>query len=129
MRAKRILATGIAVLVTASASHAATIAEITGTVLASTGQGFVAAQQSQTVNPGARVMVRANSLAKVSYSDFCVVIVKPGQTYTVAQNSPCATGAATVPGNALPHDYALIGGAVLVGAGAAVYFATRPASP
>jgi hypothetical protein len=113
---------------TGNLAHAASLAEATGSVLVNTGAGFQAASLSQNLPTGSRIMARKDSQAKVSYPDFCVVVVNPGQVYTVVEKSPCATGAKVVPGELLPHDYALAAGAVAIGAGVAIA-RLRAASP
>ncbi len=112
----------------AGAAKAATLADASGTVLVNTGSGFRAAPISSTLPPGTRVMVRQRSEAKVAYPDFCVVVVRPGQIHTVAQNSPCSTGAAAEAGNLLPHDYAMVAGGLAIGAGVLIYQATKSES-
>ena len=63
----------------------------------------------------------------VSYSDFCVVKVLPGQVFTVLANSPCATGAQAP---VAPGDTALIGGIALgAGVGVAILASKKSASP
>ena len=113
------------------ANAAANLAETTGTILVNTGDGFKTGTLSQTLPTGSKVMANQNSEATVSYGDFCVVKVRPGQVYTVATNSPCAVGGqATITAEPLASDYALLGAAGVAGVvGGIILLSKKAASP
>lgn len=134
MRGCRFLFMSLALLAGSVVSaSAATVAEVQGTVLVNTGQGFRPAVAGQELPAGAKVMINAGGRARISYPNFCVATLSPGQVYTVPQQAPCGAGSPYIPGELLPHDYA-IGGAVAVAVGVAVILndsgsSKKPASP
>ena len=119
----------------ALATQAATLADATGKVLVNQGAGFVAGSLSQTLPVGSRVMVQGAGQARVSYPDFCVVVVTQERVYTVAERSPCASGAQPTAGDLLPQDYTIgvgIAAAVAIGVGIAILSddgKSKPTSP
>ena len=130
MRARMILGAMMAFVVPVAA-HAAVLTDSSGIVLANTGGGFRAVAVSTTLSPGTRVMVRNKGEAKISYSDFCVVALKEGQVHTVGETSPCAKTGGANSHAGVPRDHVLLGAGLAVGAGVAIYHATKssPASP
>ena len=113
------------------ANAAANLAEANGKILVNTGDGFKATSAGQVLPTGSKVMANQNSEATVSYGDFCVVKVRPGQVYTVAVNSPCAAGGqTTLTAEPLASDYTLIGAAGVAGVvGGVILLTKKAASP
>jgi hypothetical protein len=70
-------------------------------------------------------MVGPNSSAQVSYDDGCVVNVNPGAVYTVTETSPCASNAQQSAQSGLTTGQIAIGGALIAGGGAGIYFLTK----
>lgn len=141
--------TGMAMSVTCSA---ATVQNVSGTVLLNQGDGFKPVSGSSQVKVGDRVMARAGSSAEIVYADGCVAKVQPGAVATIqsasmidlVEVSPCAlangggpggagsagsAGSAGAAGAAGASSYALeIGAAALVAGGAAALI-LKSASP
>jgi hypothetical protein len=104
---------------------AATVGSVTGEVSVNRGDGFRRISSSSTAQPGDSVMVGANSSAQVSYDDGCVVNVNPGAVYTVTETSPCASNAQQSAQSGPTTGQMAIGGALIAGAGAGIYFLTK----
>ncbi|MGE3644818.1 MAG: hypothetical protein AB7F96_13295 [Beijerinckiaceae bacterium] len=67
------------------------MSNIQGSVLASTGAGYVQAQ-SGVYTSGSRIMVGPKASAKISFKDGCTINLKPG-IVTIGSKSPCVTKA------------------------------------
>lgn len=105
----------LAMLVAATShSWAATVTGLQGQVLVNTGNGFRPLQGSMQVGTGGRVIVNQGGQASIQYEDGCSVPLNPGQLYTIAAASPCATGQQTNPPaiNGLAVGAAVVGGVV-----------------
>src|SRR5262245_16931733 len=143
----------VALLSTAMAGNfagAATVSNEGGTILASTGDGFQPIQASMELPPGARVMVKSDGLATITYGSTCTVRVGPG-LWLVQDKAPCKDGAAVVdftgrmgdgmPGSLKdsappppPRDYSFLIVPGVIAVGACVFWFCRngndhPASP
>jgi LPXTG-motif cell wall-anchored protein len=108
-----------------SVADAATVGSIQGEVSVNRGDGFRRVTGSSSAKTGDSVMVGSGSSAQVSYEDGCVVNVNPGAVYTVTQTSPCASGANETPQTGITTGQMAVGGALLAGAGAGIYFLTK----
>ena len=75
-----------------SASWAATIEPVQGSLQLNRGQGFQPVNSRVDANVGDTVVVGPGSAAAVTYSDGCKVSVQPGAVTTIAPLSPCASG-------------------------------------
>lgn len=108
-----VIAFALLVSVTSYAS-AATVTGLQGQVLVNTGNGFRPVQGAIQVGTGARVIVNQGGQASIQYDDGCSVPLNPGQLYTIAAASPCATGQQNNPGapNGLAIGAAVVGGTV-----------------
>jgi hypothetical protein len=125
------LAVGVAFAVPA---NAATVLDIQGEVLVSTGTGFQIVNGPTTVAAGHQVFVRPGGSAHILFDDGCRVPVKIDAVVQVEENSPCKT--ADVKDGKLSSSTMLIGGLVIAGgAGLAIGLSggssdkNRPASP
>lgn len=96
----------------ASPSWAATVTGLQGQVLLNGGDGFRAVQGTVQAGAGARIVVNQGGQAQVQYDDGCTVPVQPGQVYTIAAASPCATAQQNNTGTG-PNGFAV--GAALIG--------------
>lgn len=107
------VAFAVLMLVT-SHSWAATVTGLQGQVLVNTGNGFQQVQGTMQVGTGARVIVNQGGQASIQYEDGCNVPLNPGQLYTIAAASPCATTQQnnTSAPNGLAIGAAVIGGTV-----------------
>lgn len=97
-----------------SSSWAATVTGVQGQILLNTGDGFRLVQGSVQVGPGARIVANQGGEGSIQYDDGCSVPLTPGQLYTIAAASPCATTQQNTPGgpNGLAVGAAVLGGAV-----------------
>ena len=75
-----------------SASWAATIEPVQGSLQLNRGQGFQPVNSRLDANVGDTVVVGPGGAAAVTYSDGCKVSVQPGAVTTIAPLSPCASG-------------------------------------
>jgi hypothetical protein len=75
-----------------SASWAATIEPVQGSLSLNQGQGFQPIDGRVNANVGDTVVVGPGGAAAVTYSDGCKVSVQPGAVTTIAPLSPCASG-------------------------------------
>jgi hypothetical protein len=75
-----------------SASWAATIEPVQGSLSLNQGQGFQPINGRVNANVGDTVVVGPGGAAAVTYSDGCKVSVQPGAVTTIAPLSPCASG-------------------------------------
>jgi hypothetical protein len=75
-----------------SASWAATIEPVQGSLSLNRGQGFLPVNSRVDANVGDTVVVGPGGAAAVTYSDGCKVPVQPGAVTTIAPLSPCASG-------------------------------------
>jgi hypothetical protein len=75
-----------------SASWAATIEPVQGSLSLNQGQGFQPIDGRVNANVGDTVVVGPGGAAAVTYSDGCKVPVQPGAVTTIAPLSPCASG-------------------------------------
>lgn len=69
---------------------AASLADITGSVLVNRGEQFVAGVDGDVLASGDRVMALAESGALLRYDDGCDVRVEPETVVTLSEGSPCA---------------------------------------
>jgi hypothetical protein len=141
----RALSVGCVVLLSTSswAATGAKVAPSKGVVLINRGNGFSQIKQPVKLRVGNSVMVAPDGAAVIAYADGCTVDVKPGTVETIAQLSPCASGASaqtTDYGNhwcatpANPTDYNNpsycagwpVTGAVLAVFGAIIYISISP---
>ena len=107
---RSVIAFAILVSITSS-SWAATVSGVQGQILVNTGNGFRTLQGTAQIGVGARVIANQGGQATVLYDDGCSVPVNPGQVYTIAAASPCATGQQN---NGTPNGFAV--GAAVIGA-------------
>jgi hypothetical protein len=75
------------------AATSATVDPSKGVVLVNRGKGFSQIKQPAKLKVGNAVMVGPDGAAVIAYADGCTVDVKPGTVETIAQLSPCASGA------------------------------------
>lgn len=118
MRARQILACGLAVVLASECAQAATVGVVGGPVSVNTGNGFKPIRASANVAAGDLVMAGAGGSAEITYDDGCKQTVNAGETVSVAATSPCKAGAL---GN--PMEVLVLGGlatAVVIGGIAAV---------
>ena len=118
----------------AGSAHAISVESDQGRVLINRGAGFRTVVNSTQGAVGNRVLASAQSRARVVYDNGCVVVIEPGQTYTIAQTPPCApgaTGGEAAGGVAGVTAAEVATGAVVVGAGigAIAYIANQSKSP
>jgi hypothetical protein len=71
-----------------SAANAATLNDVSGSVLVNKGEGFVAATGAIELNVGDKVMVGEGGFATVSYDNCAVALDKP-TLHAVAKVAPC----------------------------------------
>ncbi len=138
-----------AALTASYAVNAADVANQAGTVLVSTGEGFVPIAADAEVAPVAQVMVQPGGLAKITYSNNCVVRVGSG-LWLVQKAAPCANGTSEIDftgrmnqaappegeapagGGGINTTLLVVGGVVVAGGIAAVVIAnnnSKPSSP
>jgi hypothetical protein len=112
---KRTIVAIAAVLIGSIQASAATVESVSGSVFVNRGKGFVAATGGTQVKTGDVVMVRDGGEALVVYTDGCQARVKPAESITVTEASPCslAKEANLTPG--LPAPGTLLIGAAVVG--------------
>jgi hypothetical protein len=92
---KGALLAACAVLCLPYVANAATVANQSGTVLVSRGEGFTPIENDTDLAPGGQVMVKPGGLAKITYSNGCTVRVGPG-VWQVQLAAPCAKGIAEI---------------------------------
>jgi hypothetical protein len=114
MRVPSLVVALIASIWSCAPSFAATVNAVQGQVLISTGQGYRQVTGSTEVGAGAIVVANPGASAQIVFPDACAVTVQPGSVYTIAPQSPCATGSSG--SNTTTY---LIGGAVVAGGGIA----------
>jgi len=93
----RILATALALGFSVAAlaqpeapKSAASLAEVSGSVLVNRGEEFVAGVDGDLLGNGDRVMAMENATALLKYDDGCDVKVESGTVVTLSEGSPCA---------------------------------------
>ena len=64
---------------------------IEGKVSINRGDGYQPLVERTSASPGDLVMASPNGSGKITYSDGCVVEVKPGAVVPVNESSPCTT--------------------------------------
>lgn len=127
MRAIRAVAIVAAQIVLAGIASAATLDQVSGTVMVDRGKGPVRVSGSTQVNPGDVVTTTGGGRARIVYSNGCTTAVETGTAATVTFDDHCALG--------LNGDNTLLIGAGMVGlgVGAAVLLHDdhnhKPASP
>jgi hypothetical protein len=132
--------------------QAAVLEAVQGKIFVNRGDGFKATNGPQPLKSGDRVMAEIGGSAIVKYTADCAMLVQAGAVVTVVPDAQCvsqshmvqtggslkdslpAPGSAGAPppatAAAAPLAFnPLVAGAIVVGAGAAIYFATRPSSP
>lgn len=126
------LVIGLCVALTGSA-NAATILDIQGEVLISTGTGFLPVSGPTEVVAGHQVFVRPGGSAQILFDDGCKVPIQPDTVVQVGATSPCATANA---GGGSPLSTPVIVGGVVVAGGVALAVGLsgggkkdKPASP
>jgi hypothetical protein len=82
----------------AAPAKGALVAPVKGVVLINRGKGFSEIKKPVKLRVGNAVMVGPESAAIIAYGDGCKVDVAPGTVETVAQLSPCASGASAQAG-------------------------------
>jgi hypothetical protein len=79
----------LAVVVSASATSAATLQAIKGSVLINQGAGYQPAGEPTAPKVGDLVMAKAGGSAQVVYNAQCSVAVTPGKVVIIAAEPPC----------------------------------------
>ena len=74
----------------AGPANAALLEQIRGAVMVDDGNGFKPVQGAIVVNPGTRIMTRADGAAVIKYSDNCTAEVTPGAIVSIAGEGVCA---------------------------------------
>jgi hypothetical protein len=82
------LSMAVAGLAMISTANAATLMDVSGSVLVNKGEGFVTATGSIELNVGDKVMVGEGGFATVSYDNCAVALDKP-TLHAVAKVAPC----------------------------------------
>jgi hypothetical protein len=123
-------------LLIGTTAWAATVAPVKGDVSVNQGQGFKKLGSSFEAKVGDAVMVSPGGSAKVSYSDGCVIELKPGAVMAITALSPCASGSYADEDDHNDNTGALVYGTVVAGVtGFAIYEILqntnthKPASP
>lgn len=106
----RLLAAVAGLILSASSVCAATVNNLGGQVLVNRGGGFRPVLGASEAGPGAQVVANPGGLGNVTYPDGCTVTVNPGEVYTIAPASPCATGNTGINGYAV--GALVVGGAI-----------------
>jgi hypothetical protein len=78
----------LAALTMISAANAATLTDISGSVLVNKGEGFVATTGAIELNVGDKVMVGEGGFATVSYDNCAIALDKP-TLHAVSKVAPC----------------------------------------
>lgn len=84
-----------AVLLGTAQAMAATLSGVNGNVFINRGQGFEAAQNGATVNPGDIVMAREGASANVVFPDGTSLAVEAGKSLTVGTTAGVVGGGLT----------------------------------
>jgi hypothetical protein len=109
-------------LLIGTTAWAATVAPVKGDVSVNQGQGFKKLGSSFEAKVGDAVMVSPGGSAKVSYSDGCVIELKPGAVMAITALSPCASGSYADEDDHNDNTGALVYGTVVAGVtGFAIY--------
>ncbi len=103
----------ISALSLGTSAIAATVTATQGQVLVNRGNGYQRVAGSTQAGTGATVVANPGGSAQVVYSDGCAVTVEPGSVYTIAPQSPCATGVAGVDATTLTVGAVVVGGVAL----------------
>ena len=125
---KRAIVAVAAVLIGSIQAFAATLSGVTGQVFINKGQGFKAAENGATVNPGDVVMAREGASANVVFPDGTSLAVEAGKSVSVGTTAGVVGGGLTT--GTLIAGAGLVGGVI---AGAVVLSnqdsKSSPASP
>jgi hypothetical protein len=106
---KLALLAACAVLSVPSVADAAVVANATGIVLISKGNGFAPVASDTELAPGGRVLVQPGSVAMITYPSGCVVRVGAG-IWQVQPAAPCAQGTHELDFSGRMNDGILSGG-------------------
>lgn len=118
MRANCVMAVALLVAGLSGAASLEAAAEpmltnVQGKVLVDKGAGFTRVSNGVALRPGDQILVSDNASADLFFDVDCQIELQPGAQLTITDISPCTAGA---PGK----RYWLWGGAVALGAGAAI---------
>lgn len=127
MRFKCLVGCVTAAVMVSSVSQAAEVTNRAGKVSINKGEGYLAVVGTTYGRPGDVVIAHPGGRGEIVYVDGCREDVEPGDTKTIAQDSPCRSGYAN---NREPWAMVLALGA---GTGAVIYDITKdddkPKSP
>jgi hypothetical protein len=120
----RLVASAVAIVAFASAASAATLSDVSGSVLVDSGKGFKKVSAASDVPVGSRVMVTRGGKAVLAYADGCQKTLAANSITTVVKSGACEQSsqvAAQAGGGGLGlTPTAIIAGGVGVGAAAAI---------
>ncbi|MCX5480760.1 hypothetical protein OSH08_17305 [Kaistia geumhonensis] len=119
----RLVTSAVAVFAFASAASAATLSDVSGSVLVDSGQGFKKVSATSDVPVGSRVMVTRGGKAMLAYADGCEKSLAANSITTVVDSGACAQSsqvAAQSGGGLGLTPTMVIGGGVVIGGAAAI---------
>lgn len=70
-------------------AHAASLSLVEGRAMIDSGRGFEAAGRTQSVAPGARILLEPGAKATLVYADNCRQSLRPTRVWQVLERSPC----------------------------------------
>ncbi len=120
----RLVTSAVAVFALASAASAATLSDVSGSVLVDSGKGFKKVSAASDVPVGSRVMVTRGGKAVLAYADGCQKTLAANSITTVVKSGACEQSsqvAAQAGGTGFGlGPAAVIGGGVVIGATTAI---------
>jgi len=126
----RLVTSAVAVFALASAASAATLSDVSGSVLVDSGQGFKKVSAASDVPVGSRVMVTRGGQAMLAYADGCKKTLAANSITTVVKSGACADSAQVAAqggggGLGLTPTTVIAGGVVVGGAAAIIVGASQ----
>lgn len=119
----RLVASAVAIVAFASAASAATLSDVSGSVLVDSGKGFKKVSAASDVPVGSRVMVTRGGKAVLAYADGCQKTLAANSITTVVKSGACEQSsqvAAQAGGGLGITPTTVIAGGVVVGGAAAI---------
>jgi len=120
----RLVASAVAIVAFASAASAATLSDVSGSVLVDSGKGFKKVSAASDVPVGSRVMVTRGGKAMLAYADGCKKTLAANSITTVVKSGACEQSsqvAAQAGGGGLGiTPTTIIAGGVVVGGATAI---------